>query len=214
MNVRSLARGFFGPIAYIHGTKLVWPSKETLRSWCDRVHSRYGFYVSFVHSTEFSARLFLQSSELGPPAPSTAGVCPPLLWFACVWGGHFTELMWPRKVTLRSQKISMKWLWPVKVTFASQFEWSINTFKPGRYNRPLQKTKLKNNLNCNSYRPIQLEDRIGISDRQSDHFPTFPCKQEHRVKLSWTFPLDYHFIASFAPYSLLSQQSQHSQLDR
>ncbi len=36
--------------------------------------------------------------------------------FACRWGGHFTELMWPRKVTLRSKKISIKWLWSVKVT--------------------------------------------------------------------------------------------------
>jgi hypothetical protein len=38
-------------------------------------HSFGGFYVSFVHSTEFIARLFLQSSELGPP--STAGECVP-----------------------------------------------------------------------------------------------------------------------------------------
>ncbi len=29
---------------------------------------------------------------------------------------HCTELVWPRKVTLRSTKISIKWLWPVKVT--------------------------------------------------------------------------------------------------
>ncbi len=105
MNVWSLARGFFGPIAYIHGTELVCLRKVTLRILCDRVQSRYGvdsipqshskwflctlytvhwhsfggFYVSFVHSTEFSARFFLQSSELGPP--STAGECvpPPLV---------------------------------------------------------------------------------------------------------------------------------------
>ncbi len=29
---------------------------------------------------------------------------------------YFTELMWPHNVTLLSQKISIKWLWPVKRT--------------------------------------------------------------------------------------------------
>ncbi len=48
--------------------------------------------------------------------------CPPSfgsgggVTLACGWGGHFTELMWPCKVTLRSKKISVKWLWSVKVT--------------------------------------------------------------------------------------------------
>ena len=66
-----------------------------------------------------SARLFLQSSEL---APQPQEMVSPLLWFrggdtlACGWGVHFTELMWQRKVTLRSKKIRIKWLWPVKVT--------------------------------------------------------------------------------------------------
>jgi hypothetical protein len=55
----SLNRGFFGPIAYIHGTD-------------------YGVGVTaFIHGT---------------------------------------ELMQFGKVTLRSTKISLKWLWPVKVT--------------------------------------------------------------------------------------------------
>ena len=148
----EFSKRLFGPIAYIHGTALMWPRKVTLRSWCDRVHSRYGvdsipqshfkwflytlytvqwhsfggFYVSFVHSTEYSARLFLKSSELGPPAPSAAGECvspPPLLWWgggtlACAWGVHFTELMWPHKVTLRSQQNQHK----VTLTTQSDFK--------------------------------------------------------------------------------------------
>ncbi len=43
-----------------------------------------------------------------------------------------TELVWQRKVTLRSQKISIKWLWPVKVTLKvikrrlKVFRWSCD----------------------------------------------------------------------------------------
>ncbi len=59
MNVRSLARGFFGPIAYLHGTELVWPHKVTLQSWCDRVHSRYGFdSIPQSHSKWFLCTLY------------------------------------------------------------------------------------------------------------------------------------------------------------
>ncbi len=124
----------------------VWPRKVTLRSCCDHVHSRYGvdsipqshskwflctlytvhsvqwhsfggFYVSFVHSTEFSARLFLQSSELGPP--STAGECVPPSFgsggtLACVWGG----------VTLRSWCDPVKWPSGVKKSAWSDFDQS------------------------------------------------------------------------------------------
>ncbi len=130
-------------------TVCVWPHKVTLRSECDRVHSWYGvdsipqshsksflctlytvqddsfgwFCVSFVQSTEYSARLFLQSSELGPPCPlNRRRVCPP----SFVWGGG-AHLPACEGVTLRSwcdrikwpygvKKISIKWLWPVKVT--------------------------------------------------------------------------------------------------
>ncbi len=121
-----------------------------VRSWCDRVHSWYGvdlipqshskwflctlytvqcdsfggFYGSFVHSTEYSARLFLQSVRIGtPPDPQPQESVSPLLWFRG-GGGH-----WPacEGVTLWSwcdrvkwsygvKKISIKWLWPVKVT--------------------------------------------------------------------------------------------------
>ncbi len=76
-------------------------------------------FLLYVAQIRQSARLFLQSSEL---APQPQEMVSPLLWFrgggtlACGWGGHFTELMWPRKVTLRSKKISIKWLWSVKVT--------------------------------------------------------------------------------------------------
>ena len=76
-------------------------------------------FLLYVAQSRQSARLFLQSSEL---APQPQEMVSPLLWFrggdtlACGWGVHFTELMWQRKVTLRSKKIRIKWLWPVKVT--------------------------------------------------------------------------------------------------
>ena len=122
----------------------MWPRKVTLRSWCDCVHSRYGVdsipqshskwflctqctLYSGIHLADFmfllyiaqsrqSSMLFLQSSELGLPRPfNRRRVCPPLLWVRGR-GTLACGLMWPRKVTLRSQKISIKWLWPVKVT--------------------------------------------------------------------------------------------------
>jgi hypothetical protein len=169
---------------YSDFTELMWPRKVMVRSWCvhcilyNRIHLADFMFLLYTEQSRQSARLFLQSSELGLPRPlNCRRVCPPLLWFgeggggphACGWGGHFTELMWPRKVTLRSQKISIKWLWPVKVTLkvikrrlkvfcwscdgvplkwnkkiaqppvchygsneptlASQYEWSVNTFK-------------------------------------------------------------------------------------
>ncbi len=75
-------------------------------------------FLLYIAQSRQSARLFLQSSEL---APQPQEMVSPLLWFgggtlACGWGGHFTELMWPCKVTLRSKKISIEWLWSVKVT--------------------------------------------------------------------------------------------------
>ncbi len=73
----------------------------------------------YVAQSRQNARLFLQSSELAPQ-PQEMVFPPPLVQgggtLACGWGGHFTKLMWPRKVTLRSKKIRIKWLWPVKVT--------------------------------------------------------------------------------------------------
>ncbi len=123
--------------AYIQCTELVWLRTFIVRSWCNRVEWLYrvnatvhctvyskihlvgGFCVSlYVAQSRQSARLFLQSSEL---VPQPQEMVSPLLWFrggdtlACGWGVHFAELMWPRKVTLRS-KIRIKWLWPVKVT--------------------------------------------------------------------------------------------------
>ena len=79
----SLNRGFLDQLRTFMVQSGVWPRKVTLRSWCDRVNSRYGvvsipqshskwflctlytaqwhsfgeFYVSFVHSTEFSASM-------------------------------------------------------------------------------------------------------------------------------------------------------------
>jgi hypothetical protein len=55
----EFSKGFFGPIAYIHGTELVWPRKVTLRSWCDRVHSRYGVdSIPQSHSKWFLCTLY------------------------------------------------------------------------------------------------------------------------------------------------------------
>ncbi len=64
-------------------------------------------FLLYVHRVQ-SVRLFLQSSEL---APQPQEMVSPLLWFR---GGH--TRLWPRKVTLRSKKVRIKWLWPVKVT--------------------------------------------------------------------------------------------------
>jgi hypothetical protein len=38
----SLTRGFFGPIAYFHGSELVWLRSFMVRSWCDLVKWPYG----------------------------------------------------------------------------------------------------------------------------------------------------------------------------
>ncbi len=42
----SLTRGFLGPIAYIHGTELVWPRSFMVRIWCDLVKWPYGVQKS------------------------------------------------------------------------------------------------------------------------------------------------------------------------
>ena len=132
-------------------------------------------FLLYVAQSRQSARLFLQSSELAPQPQESVS---PLLWFE---GGTHSPAC--EGVTLQSwcdcvkwpygvKKISMKWLWPVKVTlkvikrrlkvfcwscdgvplkwnkkiseppvchygsnkptFASQFEWSVNTFKFGQ----------------------------------------------------------------------------------
>jgi hypothetical protein len=115
--------------AYIQGTEWIRFCKVTLSGFC--VHCTL-YSGNSIHLADFMFLLYTaKSSVLGffsshpnwDPHPLTRRrVCPPLLWFggggtlACVRGGHFTELMWPRKVTLQSQKISMKWLWPVNVT--------------------------------------------------------------------------------------------------
>ncbi len=138
-------RIFWTNCVYIHGTELVWPRKVTLRSWRDRVHSRYGvdsipqshskwflctlytllwhsfggFYVSFVHSTELSARLFLQSSESGPP--STAGECVPPS-FGSGGGGAYSPAC--EGVTLRSWCDRVKWPYGVKKSAWSDFDQS------------------------------------------------------------------------------------------
>ncbi len=97
--------------AYIQGTELIRFRKVTLSGFCvhctlySGIHLADFMFLLHVHSTEYSDRLFLQSSELGPPAPSTAGKCVPPPSFgsggggggvgtlAGVGGGHFTELM-------------------------------------------------------------------------------------------------------------------------
>ena len=76
-------------------------------------------FILYVAQSRQSARLFLQSSELAPQPQESVS---PFLWFE---GG--THLPACEGVTLQSwcdcvkwpygvKKISMKWLWPVKVT--------------------------------------------------------------------------------------------------
>ncbi len=122
-----------GVTAYIHGAELMWPHKVMVRSWC--VHSVHCILYSRIHLADFmfllyiaqsrqSSRLFLQSSELGLLCPlNRRRVCPPLLWFRgghtrLRVRGHFMELMWPRKVTLRSKKNQHK----VTLTSQSDFK--------------------------------------------------------------------------------------------
>ncbi len=108
---------------------MVWYRKVTLSGFCvhcilyNKIHLADFMFLLYIAQSRQIARLFLQSSELGPPAPSTAGECvPPSL----VLGGGHTCLR-VRGVTLRSwcdrvkwpdgvKRISIKWRWPLKVT--------------------------------------------------------------------------------------------------
>ncbi len=115
-------------------TELMWPRKVMVRSWC--VHCVHCILYSRIDLADFvfllyvaqswqSARLFLQSSELGLPRPlNRRRVCPPLLWLGGGGGAHspagegFTLRSWCDRVKwpYGVKKISIKWLWPVKVT--------------------------------------------------------------------------------------------------
>ena len=112
--------------AYIHCTELVQSRTFIVRSWCNRVEWLYGvnatvhctvyskihlvggFCVSlYVAQSRQSARLFLQSSELGLPRPlNRRGVCPPPLLWAHSPAGE--------EVTLRSWCDRVKWPYGVK----------------------------------------------------------------------------------------------------
>jgi hypothetical protein len=130
-------------VCWLHKVILIQPTKWIF--WTNCVHSWYGvgmmvrtlrsrcvlctlYTVSRIHLADFmfllyiaqsrqSTRLFLQSSELGPPAPSTAGECVPPPPLVQGGGAHSPAC---EGVTIRSWcdhvKISIKWLWPVKVT--------------------------------------------------------------------------------------------------
>jgi hypothetical protein len=121
--------------AYIHGTELirfgiwlVWFRKVTLSGFCvhcildSRIHLADFMFLLYIAQCRQSARLFLKTSELGPPAPSTAGECaPPLLWF----GGGGAHSHACEGLTLRSWCDRVKW--PIqsqknqhKVTLTSQ----------------------------------------------------------------------------------------------
>jgi hypothetical protein len=53
-----LTRGFFGPIAYIHGTELVWLRSFMVRSWCNLVRgwcdSAKSLHVVSVYTVHYS----------------------------------------------------------------------------------------------------------------------------------------------------------------
>ncbi len=90
-----------------------------------KIHLADFMFILYIAQSRQSDRLFLQTSELGLPRPlNHRRVCPPLLLFrgdtlACGWGGHFTESMWPPKLTLRSQKNKHK------VTLTSQSDFKV-----------------------------------------------------------------------------------------
>ncbi len=96
--------------AYIQGTELIRFRKVTLSGFCvhctlySGIHLADFMFLLYVHSTEYSDRLFLQSSELGPPAPSTAGKCVPLSFGSGggVGGGGWAHSPACEGVTLRS----------------------------------------------------------------------------------------------------------------
>ncbi len=158
--------------AYIQGTDLIRFRKVTLGGFC--VHCTL---YSGIHLSDFMFLLYTaQSSVLGffssrpnwnPRPLNRRRVCPPPTLvggdtLACVWGGHFTELMWPRKVTLRSQKISIKWLWPVKVTlkviwwfFADLCWWC--PFKMNKKKLPSLQFVITDQMSLLS--PLNLNDR-------------------------------------------------------
>jgi hypothetical protein len=91
--------------AYIQGTELIRFRKVTLSGFCvhctlySGIHLADFMFLLYVHSTEYSDRLFLQSSELGPPPPQPQeSVSPPPL----VGGGGGAHSPACEGVTLRS----------------------------------------------------------------------------------------------------------------
>ena len=101
--------------AVIHGTELMWPRSFMVRSWCDREHSWYGVgVIPQSHSTWFLCTLYSGNSFGG-------------FFPFCVSSMTKKSTKFHTKSTLRSwcnlakwpygvKKISIKWLWPVKVT--------------------------------------------------------------------------------------------------
>ncbi len=120
-------RSWCNHVHSLYGVDAIAESDFTELMWLYTVQCTVKFvwladfvFLLYVAQSRQSARPFLQSSKL---APQPQEMVSPLLWFrgggdtlACGWGVHFTELMWQRKVTLRSKKIHIKWLSPVKVT--------------------------------------------------------------------------------------------------
>ncbi len=127
-----MVRSWCYRVKWLYGVE--WPRKVMVRSWCvhsvhcilySRIHLADFMFLSYIAQSRQCARLFLQSPELGLPRPlNLRRVCPPLPWFGGGGGAHSPAGV---GVTLRSwcdrvkwpygvKKISIKWLWPVKVT--------------------------------------------------------------------------------------------------
>jgi hypothetical protein len=109
--------------AYSDFTELMWQLCDRVKSWYGvdvyTVYCTVGFiwrilcFFCTKHRVDRVLGFFSSRPNWDSPAPSTAGECvppPPLVGggggdtLACGWGDHFTELKWPHKVTLRSQK--------------------------------------------------------------------------------------------------------------
>ncbi len=130
--LKVMVRSWCNRVHSWYGVDSIWyaagriPQSHSISSFCVhcilyiRIHLVDFMFLLYIAQSRQSARLFSSRPNWDSLAPSTAGECVPSPFgsgggtLACGWGGHFTELMWPRKVTLRNKKNQHK------VTLTSQ----------------------------------------------------------------------------------------------
>ncbi len=88
--------------AYIHSTELVWPRTFIVRSWCNRVEWLYGFGLCLLYCTVLYCTVLY----------CTVLYCTVLYCTVLYCTVLYNRVNWLYGV----KKISIKWLWPVKVT--------------------------------------------------------------------------------------------------